>query len=117
MWPQVLIALELSASNVLIDSLGSYGIFIWIVHAFRKRPTPTLLRGWSMMVRVVVGLLLLHALEVAVWAQFYIFRQLFPNAETAYYYSITSLRRSAMATLCCLLPGESWAAGRQRSEC
>ena len=90
MWPQVLIALLLSAFNVLIHSLGSYAIFIWIVHAFRKNPTPTLVRGWSMMIRLIVGLLLLHALEVAVWAQFFIFRQLFPTAETAYYYSITS---------------------------
>ena len=90
MWPQVLIALLLSASNVLIHSSGSYSLSFWIAHSFKERPLPTLMWGWSMMIRLILGLLLLHALEVAVWAQFFTFKHYFPNAETAYYYSITS---------------------------
>jgi Ion channel len=90
MWPQLLAALLLAASNVLIHSLGSYSIFRWIVHVLRKHPVPTLLQAWSMMVRLVVALLVLHAMEVAVWAQFYLSRHCFSDAETAYYYSLTS---------------------------
>jgi hypothetical protein len=90
MWPQVLIALLLSASNVLIHSLGSYALTIWMLHAFRRRPSPSLVRGWWIMIRLILGLLLLHALEVAVWAQFFASKHFFPSTETAYYYSITS---------------------------
>lgn len=90
MWPQVFIALLLSALNVAIHSLGSYSLSWWVARTFQRRPLPSLAAGWSLMVRLIVALLLLHALEVAVWAQFFILQRLFPNAETAYYFSITS---------------------------
>lgn len=89
MWHQVLIVLLLSVSNVLIHALGSYVIFRWIVLVFSKHPAPNTLQAWTLMVRMVLGLLVLHALEVAVWAYLYVARHCFPDTETAYYYSLT----------------------------
>jgi voltage-gated potassium channel len=42
------------------------------------------------MVRFIVALVILHAIEVAVWAQFYVFEHCFPDAQTAYYFSLSS---------------------------
>jgi hypothetical protein len=47
-------------------------------------------QGWWVLTRFVVALLLLHALEVAVWAQYYVFMHGFSDAGTAYYYSLSS---------------------------
>ena len=42
------------------------------------------------MLRLAILLLLLHALEVAIWAQFYVLERCFSDLETAYYFSLTS---------------------------
>lgn len=90
MWHLLLIALLLSVVTVLIHSLGSYALFIWVIAVLKKNPLPNLVRGWWMMLRFLLALLLLHAIEVAVWAQFYIFEHCFGDAGTAYYFSLTS---------------------------
>jgi len=90
MWHQLLIALLLSAITVLIHSLGSYAVFVWVISYLTRHPEPSLVQGWWVMLRFVVDLLLLHALEVAVWAQFYAYMHLFPDTGTAYYFSLTS---------------------------
>lgn len=90
MWSEFLFALLLSVSNVLIHSLGSYAVFLWLLLALKKHPLPSLLRGWWMMIRFLIVLLVLHALEAALWGQFYFAARCFPDAGTAYYYSLTS---------------------------
>ena len=90
MWHQLVIALLLSTLTVLIHSLGSYGIFLWVTKYLSRHPQPSLIEGWWILVRFVLGLLLLHAIEVAVWAQFYVFMHCFTDASTAYYYSLSS---------------------------
>lgn len=90
MWPQLLIALLLSTLTVLIHSSGSYAVFFWVTSYMSRHPQPSLAQGWWLLVRFVVGLLLLHAVEVALWAQFYVFMHCFSDASTAYYYSLSS---------------------------
>lgn len=90
MWRVGLAALGLCVSNVLIHAVGGYGLLRWTARSLEKHPVPSLWRAWRMTVRLVISLLLLHALEVAVWAEFYLRRHCFSNAEAAYYYSLTS---------------------------
>src|SRR3569833_3415810 len=90
MWDLILIAMMLSAFTVLILSLGSYSLFYWILTVMKKRPTPDLVQGWWLMLRFVVALLLLHAVDVVVWVQFYVFKHCFSDPTTAYYFSLTS---------------------------
>ncbi len=90
MWRLAIAALLLAISNVLIHAVAGYGLLVWIARTLRKHPVPGLWRAWRITVSLVVTLLLLHALEVAVWAEFYIARHCFSNTETAYYYSLTS---------------------------
>lgn len=90
MWHLLLTALLLSAFTVLIHSVGAYSLFVWVIRSWKRHPVPTLFRGWTVMLRFLVALLLLHALEVAVWAQFYVSEHCFGDSATAYYYSLTS---------------------------
>jgi voltage-gated potassium channel len=90
MWRLAFAALGLSVTSVFIHSVGGYGLVRWIVRALKKHPVPTLWHAWRITVRLIVALLLLHSLEVAVWAEFYLRRHCFSNAEAAYYYSLTS---------------------------
>ena len=90
MWHLLLVALLLSAFTLLLHSLGSYAVFVWVLRFLAKHPQPGVLHGWSIMVRFVLALLMLHAVEVAVWAQFYVFEHCFSDAQTAYYFSLSS---------------------------
>jgi len=56
----------------------------------KNRSSVSLSRAGWIMLRLVVVLLSLHALEVAVWAQFYASWRCFPDSETAYYYSLVT---------------------------
>lgn len=89
-WHPLLVAFLLAASNVAIHTLGSYIVFHWLLQALRKHPVPSIARAWSTLMRLVLVLLLTHAIEVAVWAGFYISQHCFADRETAYYFSITS---------------------------
>lgn len=90
MWTELFAALSLSAVTVLIHSLGSYGMFLWVTGYLMRHPQPSLVKGWWVLVRFVLGLLLLHAVEVAVWAEFYVFMHFFTDTGTAFYYSLSS---------------------------
>ena len=87
---QFLMALILCSSNVCIHALGTYASLLWILPKLKNRGFVGLTRAWWIMMRLVVLLLFLHALEVAVWAQFYVSRRCFPDSETAYYFSLVT---------------------------
>lgn len=89
-WRPLLIAFLLAASNVAIHTFGSFVVFRWLLQSLTKHPIPSVPRAWSTLLKLVLVLLLLHAVEVAVWAAFYSSQHCFPDRETAYYFSITS---------------------------
>jgi len=90
MWNQFMAALILCASNVCIHALGTYANFLLVLRALKRRSLVTLIGALWIMLRLVLILLFLHALEAAVWAQFYVSRHCFPDSETAYYYSLVT---------------------------
>ena len=90
MWVHLPAALLLSALNVCIHALGTYGNLLWILRSLHKQRSVTVGHAMWIMLRLVIILLLLHALEVAIWAQFYISRHCFADSETAYYFSLVS---------------------------
>ena len=90
MWNQFMAALILCASNVCIHALGTYANLLWVLRALKHRSLVTLTHALWIMLRLVLILLCLHALEVAVWAQFYASWRCFPDRETAYYYSLVT---------------------------
>jgi hypothetical protein len=63
----------------------------WLSRAWpRKEHHFSLPRMFWILIRVVFGLLLLHLLQITVWAAFYNLRGCFPDFNTAIYYSATS---------------------------
>jgi hypothetical protein len=90
MWPQLLSALILSILSVTIHGLGSYGIFLWGVNWWRRKPALTFAHIWLTLVGLVTVLLILHSLQVSLWAEAYISQHCFADRETAYYFSLTS---------------------------
>ena len=102
MWTQFIAALILCTSNVCIHALGTYTNFLWILRALKHGRLVTLTRALWIMVRLVLLLLFLHALEVAVWAEFYVSRRCFSDRETAFYYSLVTYTTSGQGDV--LLP-------------
>ena len=56
----------------------------------RKNADFTAPRIFWLLVRVVYGLLLLHVIQITVWAAFYQIGGCFPDFDTSFYYSATS---------------------------
>lgn len=81
----------LVTSCVLIHGLGMLYGMKRVVHHWPKTHNPGYtVRMFWILIRVVFGLLILHLLQISVWAVFFRFNDLFPNFETAFYYSATS---------------------------
>ena len=54
----------------------------------RSRRAPTLLNGIGILILVAWSILLVHLSEVLVWAAFLRWKNAFPNASMAYYFSL-----------------------------
>ena len=87
----LLLTLVLVSTCVVIHGLGMVLGLRWI-----SRIRPQLdhhLSLWSsfrILIRVVYGLLLLHLLQIMVWAACYHWNGCFPDFATSFYYSATS---------------------------
>jgi hypothetical protein len=90
MWSQFIAALILCVSNICIHAVGTYTNLLWILRALKHQRLVTLTRALWIMLRLVLMLLFLHALEVAVWAEFYVSWRCLPDRETAFYYSLVT---------------------------
>ena len=88
---QLLFALILGSSTVVLHALGTMYVVIpaagvWCWRADRPKVDRP---GWTL-VSLVSLLLVLHLLEMAVWAAAFSIRGVFPNFETSLYYSLKS---------------------------
>jgi hypothetical protein len=102
----LLLLFVLVSACVLIHGLGMILGLRWLErtwprhgHHFRL---PTM---FLMIVRVVYGLLLLHILQITVWAFCYHWNDCFPDFKTCFYYSATSYSTVGFGDV---LPPEEW---------
>jgi hypothetical protein len=82
----ILIACVLVAVTVAVHAVGLAALFnvLWLKHA--QLPV----RFWPMtwlLIRVTWVLLLIHVIEIVVWALFYWWARCLPDAESAFYFS------------------------------
>jgi hypothetical protein len=76
---------------VTIHGLGMLLGLRWLSRAWPQREHSfSLPRMFWILIRVVFGLLLLHLLQITVWAAFYHLNGCFPDFRTSFYYSATS---------------------------
>lgn len=90
MWRELLVALFLMASNVVIHSLGTYVLLRWLHNPRSLGAVGAVRPALRMILRLFLVLPTLHFLEAAVWAEFYLMQHCFPDRETAYYFSLKS---------------------------
>lgn len=87
----LLVLFVLISACVAIHGVGMIVGLRWL-----GRPGPeqdskfNLARTFWLLVRVVYGLLVLHVLQILLWAAFYHWGGCFPDFETSFYYSATS---------------------------
>jgi voltage-gated potassium channel Kch len=103
---QLIFALALTSVTVVLHAVGTVHIVIpatgvWKpITAGSTMPRPV----WTL-IRLVSLLLVLHLLEMAVWAAAYEFANVLPDFETALYYSLKSYTTVGYGDV---LPSASW---------
>jgi hypothetical protein len=83
------IGLALAAGTVAIHSIGTF-FFLWVFEKFRAPASsrPGYTRVTFRLTSIVLALLLLHLLEVALWAACFNFRGCLPDMRTSFYFSL-----------------------------
>jgi len=91
MFQQILLALALASVTVVVHAFGTVHAVLPIVGLWKGNALHGMLpRPVVMLVRLVSGLLVLHVIEMALWALAYLMAGIFADFETALYFSLTS---------------------------
>lgn len=102
----LLLLFLLVSACVGIHGLGMVFGLRWIGRSWPRQPHDfKLWTGFGILIRVVYGLLLLHLLQILVWAACYRWSGCFPDFTTSFYYSATSYSTVGYGDV---LPPESW---------
>jgi hypothetical protein len=87
--------------TISLSAIALVAITMWIhaagiavlLRVFMKLSPQSPVRVWAILVtllRMIWWLILLHLVEIAVWASFYLWQGCLPNAEAAFYFSGTT---------------------------
>jgi len=86
MLPTILAACVLAAVTVLVHAVGLGALINSLLPEVAQLPMDYW-RSTRLLVGVVWALLLIHAIEIALWAMFYLAAGCLPDAESAFYFS------------------------------
>ena len=78
----------LMALNVVIHAGGITYIVRWLAH--QPEGASTFQHGTWLFVRIAGWIILLHLLEIALWAVSYVYAAVMPDLHTSFYYSIVT---------------------------
>src|SRR5438128_2676306 len=85
------LAFILIGVSVVIHGLGTMVVIVRLTSALQRREARRGRMALGMLtIRVVSSLLLLHLVEASAWASLYWASRSLPDAETAFYFSLTS---------------------------
>ena len=85
-----LLALALLAACVIVQSAGMLLLIHWLARARQVLESPRVLRRVAFLVRLFVWIVLLHLIQVGLWAIVFWRSREVPTLETAVYFSLTS---------------------------
>jgi Ion channel len=108
MLSKLLIAWSLTAVCVMIHAMGMTAMLRWVDQAVGRIGGRFWLMTW-MLVRTAGWIILLHLVEIAVWAFFYTWKQGMPDLSSAIYFSAVTYTTTGYGDL--LLPVEWRLAG------
>lgn len=90
MFKHLLLLFLLVSACVTIHGMGMILGLRWLTRAWPRKDNLSLPRTFWILIRVVSGLLLLHLLQIIVWAVVYDLKGCFPSFDISFYYSATS---------------------------
>ncbi len=106
MLKHLLVLFLLVSACVTIHGLGMMLGLRWLTRAWPRRERHiSLPHTFWILIRVVFGLLLLHLLQITVWALFYHLRGCFQSFDTSFYYSATSYSTAGYGDV---IPPATW---------
>jgi len=85
-----LVALALLAACVIVQSAGMLVLIHWLAGVRQVLESPSAPRRSWLLLRVFLGIVLLHLIQVGLWAVVYWFAHEVPTLETAVYFSIVT---------------------------
>jgi hypothetical protein len=86
MLARILIAWSLVATTVIIHAVGLVMLLIPVLHPRMRQGSQFWPITW-LVIQVAWGLILLHLVEIAVWALFYWWQKCLPDIESAFYFA------------------------------
>jgi hypothetical protein len=100
---KLLIALALMALCVVVHAVGTTGALGWVSRRIDEAQTRFWKSTW-MLVRMAGAIILLHLLEIALWAAFYAASESLPDLHSAFYFSAVTYTTTGYGDV--LLPDE-----------
>jgi Ion channel len=85
-----LVALTLLAACVIVQSAGILLLIHWLARVREVLESPHVYRRVGLLLRVFVWVVLLHLIQVALWAFVFLRADELPNLETAVYFSLVT---------------------------
>ncbi len=85
-----LLALALLAACVIVQIAGMLLLIHWLDHVRHVLESPSVRRRGGLLLRLFVWIVLLHLLQVGLWAAVFWRARELPNLETAVYFSLVT---------------------------
>ena len=86
----VLLAVALLATCVIVQSLGMLVLIRWLSRVRRVLESRSTYLRVALLLRLFVGIVLLHLVQVGLWAVVFWRAKELPNVETALYFSLAT---------------------------
>ena len=88
--PLTLVALALLAACVSVQSVGMLVLIHWLTRLRRVLESPSAIRRVGLLVRLFLRIVLLHLIQVGLWAVVFWRARELPTLETAVYFSLVT---------------------------
>lgn len=85
-----LLGLALLVTCVIVQSAGMLALIHWLARARLILESPSAPRRVALLLRLFLAIVLLHLIQVGLWAVVFWVARLLPNLETALYFSLES---------------------------
>jgi hypothetical protein len=103
MLSKLLIAWSLMALCVIVHAMGMTALLRWLKHSAERMAAHFWFSTW-MLVRIAGWIILLHLVEIALWAFFYAREHGMPDLQSAFYFSAVTYTTTGYGDL--VLPNE-----------
>lgn len=100
---KLLIAWSLTALCVIVHAIGMTVLLRWLRHSTARVAARFWFSTW-LLVRVAGWIILLHLVEIAIWAFAYAWKHAMPDLQSAFYFSAVTYTTTGYGDL--LLPNE-----------